>query len=98
MNPKKDMIESIIRKVNLKEKVDAAFSEAEEQMKARLMEELENAMREKLQKELEKKAEQFKKKARKRMIKTLITSAILFCSGFLVLSLDRFIPISKKEN
>ena len=40
MNDKKEMIDQIIRNTNLKEKVDAAFSEIEDQTKEKLMAEL----------------------------------------------------------
>ena len=95
MNDKKEMIDQIIRNTNLKEKVDAAFSEIEDQTKEKLMAELENAMRDKLQKELEKKAEKLKKKARKCLLKALISTALVFCAGFLILNHDKLIPSKK---
>ena len=97
MADKKEMIEQIIQKANLKEKVDAAFSEIEDQAKEKLMAELENALREKLQKELEKKADQIKQKAKKRVRKTIITAAVLFCSGLVILNLDKILPSAKKK-
>lgn len=78
MKDKKEVIDQIIKNTKLDEKVEAAFSEVEDQVKEKIREELETALREKIKEELE-------KKARRRMIKTVIAAAAVFCTGFFIL-------------
>ena len=82
MKNQKEIIDQVIKNTKLEEKVDAAFSEIEEQVKEKIREELETALREKIKEELE-------RKARIRMIKTIIGTAAVFCTGFMILSVGK---------
>ena len=95
---KKAIIEQVINETGMKDKINAAFSEIEEQAKQKLIEELEAAVRKKLEKEFEKKAEEVRKKAKKRMRKMIVTAVACACSVSVLLSLLKLIPpVSRKD-
>lgn len=97
MKDKKEIIDQVIIDTGLKEKIDAAFSELEEQAKEKLITELESAVRKKLEKEYEKKAEELKKKAKKHMRKMLLATTFCACSACLLLNLDKITPVFSKK-
>lgn len=82
MKNQKEIIDQVIKNTKLEEKVDAAFSDIEDQVKEKIREELETALREKIKEELE-------RKARWRMIKTIVATAAVFCTGFMILKVAK---------
>ena len=83
MKNQKEIIDTIIKNSKLGEKVDAAFSEIEDQVKEKIREDLETALREKIKEDLE-------RKAKRRVIKTIIATAAVFCTGFLIFNYKKF--------
>ena len=78
MKDQKEVIDQIIKNTKLDEKVEAAFSAVEDQVKEKIREELETVLREKIREELE-------RKAKMRVIKTVIATAAVFCTGYFIL-------------